>query len=349
MAKKNLTLPKDFEELLKTEELQALKKIFDKCSVDARGGSNKQPALAYDKCPHLLAQWLVEQGADLYATDTWGNTPLHNRSGSHSGNIESLLELGADVNYQNNRVGTPLHSAANSHRSGNTALLLAHGANPQLLNAAGYTPFEIAIHTCNNIDIIETVRISKLYLNAGMKITPKMQEAVTKIGGRFEFHRERFNKDFVDEVSNALDELYILFEVTPVPRRIMYDGKSPIIPKAGTWKEQHNELWELLVPSGGPATTVQGEVIRLSGKIARELDDNGGINWDNEYKIMADAFLDFLKMGNPLSEAEISEATEMIKAIKKKSGNTIRMPQLAVRWVLENPLPMALPALKYKR
>ena len=45
-----------------------------------RGGSlfhGKQTAFAYDECPDELARWLVAEGADLSATDSWGNTPLH--------------------------------------------------------------------------------------------------------------------------------------------------------------------------------------------------------------------------------------------------------------------------------
>ncbi|SHN09667.1 hypothetical protein [Chitinophaga sp. CF418] len=124
MAKKRKTLSKDFKELLNKGNLQELKEVFNKCELDARGGYSKQTALAYDNCPHELAVWLVEQGADLQATDTWGNTPLHNRSRSIFGNIRSLLELGADIHDKSSSIGTPLHAAADSHNVENTALML---------------------------------------------------------------------------------------------------------------------------------------------------------------------------------------------------------------------------------
>src|SRR5664279_2542604 len=76
------TLPKDFESLLEKGTMAELKAVFDVCEIDARGGYSKQTALAYDKCPDDLARWLVAQGADLSATDTWGNTPLHQRARS---------------------------------------------------------------------------------------------------------------------------------------------------------------------------------------------------------------------------------------------------------------------------
>ncbi|MCF6406824.1 ankyrin repeat domain-containing protein [Chitinophaga filiformis] len=349
MAKKRKTLPKDFEELLKEGSLQGLKEVFDKCELDARGGYGKQTALAYDNCPHELAIWLIEQGADLQATDTWGNTPLHSRSRSIFGNIKSLLELGADVHYQNKSIGTPLHAAADSHNVENTTLLLEHGAQIDILNSMGYTPLEQALMSCSNIDITKTARISKIYLNAGVQITSAMRAFVIEIGKRFEFQRANFNKDAVVEVSNALDELYSMFGVDPVAKRILHDGKSQITANASSWQDQHQELWDLLVPASGPAETIQGEVIRIVGRIGYELEDNGGINWDEDYKKMADAFLSFVKQGEQLSSSELTEAEEIVKEVKRKSGDTARMCELGVKWVIDNPLPLKLPPVTYKR
>ncbi len=349
MAKKKKTLPKDFEELLSKGDLQELKEVFNTCEPDARGGFGKQTALAYDKCPHELAKWLVEQGADLQATDIRGNTPLHNRSRSIYGNIKSLLELGANINDKSSSIGTPLHAAADSHNVENTALLLAHGAQIDVLNSGGYTPLEQALRTCSNIDIVKTVKISQLYLKAGVQITPRMKESVIEIGEKFEFQRAKFNKDSVVEVSNALEELYGIFEVEPVAKRAMHDGKSPITTNEKTWQKQHQDLWVLLVPSGGPAETIQGEVIRITGRIANELEGNGGINWDAGYKEMADAFLVFVKQGVQLSSSELIEAEEIVKEVKRKSGDTARMCELGVKWVINNPSPLKLPSVEYKR
>lgn len=144
MVKKRTTLPKDFEELLAKADLPALKAVFEKCEFDARGGYSKQTALAYDSCPHELAVWLVEQGAGLEVTDTYGYTPLNSRSRSIHGNIKSLLVLGADVHNATPSVGTPLHSAADAHNVDNTALLLEHGASIDTLNKQGFTALEQA-------------------------------------------------------------------------------------------------------------------------------------------------------------------------------------------------------------
>jgi len=142
---KRKTLPKDFEFLLEKGTMAELQAVFEVCEIDARGGYGKQTALAFDKCPDDLARWLVAQGADLSATDTWGNTPLHQRARSRRSSIEVLLELGADVNSASSSIGTPLHAAANSHNATNASLLLHHGASANARNSEQLTPLELAL------------------------------------------------------------------------------------------------------------------------------------------------------------------------------------------------------------
>ncbi|MNU90796.1 Ankyrin repeats (3 copies) [compost metagenome] len=348
MAKRK-TLPKDFREMLQKGDLEELKAVFDKCELNARGGYAKSTALAFDECPHELASWLVEKGADLQAVDTWKNTPLHERSRSVFGNIQSLLELGADVNDKSSSIGTPLHAAADLHNVENTELLLSYGADSSIVNSTGFTSLEQGLRTCNNIDILNMLRLAEIYLDKGTQITEKMKEFVLEIGKHFEFHRAGFNKDHVDEYSDALEKLYKLFTVEPVTKRLIHDGKSPIKSDEKTWQKQHQNLWEQLVPSSGPCLTIQGEVIRITGRIANELEGNGGINWDKDYKKMADAFLMFIKDGTPLPAPELKETEELIKAIKQKSGDTYRMSELGVKWVILNPSPLQLPELDYER
>jgi ankyrin repeat protein len=125
MAKKRVTLPKDFEALLNTEDIPTLIKIFDKCEINAYGGYGKQTALAFTNCPHELAQWLVAQGLNIEIPNTYHYTPLQYRSSYKIGNIKSLLDLGASI-YVNNRNGTALHCAAKDHVVDNVKILVHH-------------------------------------------------------------------------------------------------------------------------------------------------------------------------------------------------------------------------------
>jgi hypothetical protein len=350
MAKlKKKLLPKNFEELLKKGDLSELKSIFKTCDLNARGGYGKKTALAFDDCPDELARWLVAEGADLSATDIRGDTPLHNRSRSRRGRIDVLLELGADVNSIGPSIGTPLHAAAASYNVENARLLLDRRAQVDARNREGLTPLEIALRGCHNTALENAALLAEVLLAAGACKTPRMKGFVEEIGKGFEFHRSNFNPESVNAVSAALDRLYELFDVPPVPRRTLHDGRSPILVKTATWQKQHQELWELLVPSRGPAATVQGEVIRISGRISNELDRNGGINWDADFKKMAEAFLEHVRIGNPLSPSDLAEAADIVDAVKRKFGDTDRMAQLAVAWVLMNPIPVKLNPPSYKR
>lgn len=43
------TLPKNFDELIEAGELSALKEVFTRCELDARGGYSKSTALSFTK------------------------------------------------------------------------------------------------------------------------------------------------------------------------------------------------------------------------------------------------------------------------------------------------------------
>jgi len=267
---KKKALPKDFERLLKAGDLVALQAVFETCDVNARGGYAQQTALAFDECPDALARWLVSQGADLGAADKDGETPLHSRARTWRGNIAVLLDLGADVKAVTPAGDTPLHAVAKQKHAENAILLLGRGAEVDACDREGLTPLELALRGCTNAELERIPAFVKILLDAGARRTPAMKGFVQRVGETFEFFRDDFNPEHVDAASAGLHSLYATFEVAPVPRRQRHDGAAAIEVKTTTWQEQHAELWELLVPARGPAQTVQGEVIRISGRIADE-------------------------------------------------------------------------------
>jgi hypothetical protein len=346
---KKKTLPKDFEKLLEAGDLDALKAVFDTVDVNARGGVGKHTALAFDLCPDELARWLVAQGADLEATDTWKSTALHSRARSWRGRIGVLLELGANIHAMTN-LGTPLHMAADAVRVENAKLLLAAGADVNALNPGKLTPLELALQRAHNAFIPQLVQLSKLLLAAGATRTPGMQASVTRIGTTFEFHRSGFNKETLPAASAALDELYTLFDVAPVARRKIHDGSSPIVPTAPTWQKAHAELWDYLVPSSGAAATTQGEVIRIAGKLADEIHRNGAINWSDDHRAMAHHFHVLVQRGTPLDEPTLSDLKRIVGSLARNAeGNVDRLAEVAVAWVRLNPTPIELGPIAYKR
>ena len=66
MAKKRVTLPKDFDELLKVGDIEVLKAVYDKCELTAYDGKfGLHTALHYKGVPDELVIWLVKQGLDV--------------------------------------------------------------------------------------------------------------------------------------------------------------------------------------------------------------------------------------------------------------------------------------------
>lgn len=351
MGKKKKTLPKNFDELINTGDISALKEVFSQCELDARGGYSKSTALSYFKIPDELVRWLVEQGADINACDSYGRTPLHEQASSWTANVQLFLDMGADIEAVDNDNETPLFAAAGSFKPNAVQTLIANGANIYAENRVKQNPLAKALSWCNNADIVYMTEVAEILLNAGVIVTPEMKESVKRIGKDFEFHRERFNKEFLPQTDEALSRLYELFDVAPIEKRTTHDGIAPISVTTTTWQAQHNELWNLLIPSGGHAKTIQGEVIRITGKVSYEILDNGGANWDNDYRKMVNALIPYFSLGTSLDATDFQEAKTLVKELNSGSDNDKleRLCELAVHWVLRNPNPIILEQPDYKR
>ena len=352
MAKRK-TLPKDFDDRLSSAPLDELKAVFDKTLLDARGGSGKHTAIGFVDCPDELIVWLVEQGLDVDAADTYDRSPLWERASlGRDAQIPLLLSLGADIERADRYGNTPLHAAAGNQRAAAVRVLLAHGADPRRLNDRGANPLVYGLRRTQNIGIPAMAEVARLLLDAGAEANDEARAQVTRIGAGFEFHRAGFNRDFLAETDAGLTALYELFDVEPVPRRAMHDGVSPITVPAGAWQDQHQALWELLVPSSGPAQTAQGEVVRITGRIAREILDNGSPNWDRQFKRMLAAVPERLATGIPLEASEAEEAHRLAHALRggNDDGERVdRLTELAVSWVARNPKPIPLGEVGYDR
>ncbi|KAJ8245969.1 hypothetical protein GJAV_G00262270 [Gymnothorax javanicus] len=99
---------------------------------------------------------LASHGANVHTADRWGMLPLHMAAGTlNTDMVASLLRHGADANRATGQSGsTALHLAVLAAMSTTRRdlpidlscvnLMLAHGANPNLQNKAGWTPLHDA-------------------------------------------------------------------------------------------------------------------------------------------------------------------------------------------------------------
>ena len=261
--------------------------------------------------------------------------------------VALLLERGADIEAQDKYKNTPLHFA--EYNAKTVQLLIEKGADVNAKDDRGNTPLERMLSRLRNAYIEKAAKTAEVYLKVGLKPTKFAKEQVTRIGEDFEFHRQGFNPEYLEQTDTALQQLYKLFDVPPVPKRIQHDGKSPIVLTGDTWEKRYEQAWELLVPSRGRASTVQGEVVRITGRVNDELLRNAMGNWDREYRKMLNAISGYLQQGNSLSEKELAEVADIQKHILEDDGTgTQRLCELATLWVTKNPEPIVLEKVNYK-
>lgn len=354
MAKKRVTLPKEFKDLMDEGNIEALKAVYDRCELTAHDGRfSLCTPLHMGGVPDELVIWLVEKGLDINIPDYYGATPLYRQATMGRDTVKLLLELGADIGKPNTYGETPLHVAAEFFHPKTVKCLLEKGANVNVENDMGRTPLASVLMVCRGIYIAQTAEIASMLLEAGAKKTSAMKEKVENIGKDFEFHRESIHPDYIEAADKGLTKLYELFDVKPVEKRLTHDGVSQIKLVEGSWEEQYEELWSFLIPSSGPAKTVQGEVIRIPGRVRDELDRNGGVNWDRDYRKMLQALPQYLSLGIPLSDQELEETKELIAQVHGKDFDDEprldRLCQLAIAWIKQNPEPLLLEKTSYKR
>lgn len=351
MPAKRKTLPKNFREICERGDLQELEEVYKKCELEAYSGYNKETAFSTFGIPEHFITWLVDRGADINARDTYQRTALYHHAAYWQSSAEALLNAGAGIDladYQNN---TPLHNAVAGGKTGTVRLLIRSGAEIDYKNGSGQTPLERGLIQCRNAGITDMADIAGALLAAGAEKTEQMAGYVEQIGKTFEFYRSSFNPDYLEETEASLARLYTMFGGMPAVRRKEHDGISPIVAKSTTWQKQHEELWEFLVPGSGPCKTVQGEVIRITGKVSDEIFRNGGGNWDRHFTAMVKALKHYFQMGHPLQRELLLETNDMIKAVIRQEGDDrlARISELAVQWVALNPEPIRLETPAYKR
>jgi len=134
-------------ESAKKGNLARVQKLASEENINCRDtqGRNSTPlhlAAGYNNVE--VAEFLLENGADVNAQDKGGLIPLHNASSYGHVDIAALLiKFNTYVNAQDRWGFTPLHEAAQKGRTQLCALLLAHGADPAVKNQEGQTPLDL--------------------------------------------------------------------------------------------------------------------------------------------------------------------------------------------------------------
>ena len=123
---------------------------------------------------------------------------------------------------------------------------------------------------------------------------------------------------------------------------------APAKPKELDWFREHGRLWRELVPPSGQAKTLQGEIIRCTGKLTDEAYRNGNCNWDQDCVFMwrfVGRVLDDPKTFAPEERAKIRKTVEQIirnqrtPDLSGRGSTYYYMMEMATRWCVANPTP----------
>jgi hypothetical protein len=343
-------LPKDFGEIVASGDLDAMTAVFGTCDLDARGGYSKEPALSFFGVPEELIRWLVGRGADIDAPDRYGRTPLYAHAESWSGLPGLLIELGADVDARDDDAATPLF--ASGPHPAHVRTLVEAGADIDARDDMGDTPLLHHLRRCANADIDRVAPSAAILVEAGALVTDEMRDEVRRIGADFEAARDVFDPDSLAETDAALRRLYTLFSVDAAPALVRHDGVSPIRLPDAAWPERFGAAWDLLVPAQGAAATVQGEAVRIAGRVAHEIHGNGGANWDRDYRTMLAALPGLVAQGEALGDADLAEVRALAAGMRggaAEGPELDRLRELVVAWAARNPSPIPLGDPAYGR
>lgn len=334
--------------------VEELEEIFAKVEVTAVGRDyNRESALMSERLDADGVRWLLENGAEVDAVDQFGNTALTHRSRSAK-DLEvarALLAHGADPNATGSR--SPLAAAAEWLNVEGVVLLLEAGADP--LGTVGkrvrsHTVLDCTMARMRDYQATRALEVVRILVARGATIsgeTPKyMRKTMTTLQGLIARGKGS------EENLASLTAIFEMLGVEPSePPRTLAPGE-PITVTADGWKAQFNELWTILVPPGGSAESVQGEVVRIAGRVANELLGNGGGNWDRDFDRMLVAFGEHVRTGTALDGTALARVDEALDALRGGGYDEPSVDVLAqesVGWVLRNPDRVPLPSPGYGR
>ncbi len=324
-------------------------------NINTQNAYGRTPLYTHSTVGAPLVAVLLELGADVNLANNDGCTPLFTAlANARVDTVKLLLEHGADIKHKNQAKQSALEYGLSLTSNASipdmlqcSKLMLDAGLKvtknmQKSVKAIGdnFERYREGLSLTSNASIPDMLQCSKLMLDAGLKVTKNMQKSVKAIGDNFERYREAFNKDLLATTDAALTELYKLFDVEPAAKHITHDGTQSITITGNTPQEQFNNLWDLLVPPQGPAKTVQGEVIRIAGRVRSEFYRNGGANWDREYRSMLNTLIKHLGTHNALSDDDLARAKDIAHSINGKADFDetilVELSLLALTWVSHN-------------
>lgn len=352
MAKKKI-LPDDFAEIVESGDYQAFVEVFDSCEIDAKVGRGKTAnAFSISGLTAKFVRFLIENGLNMNS-DCGMGYPAIAFQAENKTILKLMLDNGAKLDYVVDLdVGNALFYACRTSNVKAVKNLLELGAS--ITAKSKFPKSYILDDILSNFDIYdmpEKLSIVKMLLEAGAKASRETSTYVENIVDTFEDCRNDFDKELIGKYSKAEKELASLFGVeVPIIKQLPKIGDNISIKSTG-WVHQFDELWEKLVPNRGASNSIQGEIIRIVGKVSYEILDNGAENWDKDFTKMLKALVIYFSTENCEAPEIAKEAIASAKKISKESSyeDLSHLTELAVKWVVSNPVLIELNNVEYDR
>ena len=340
-------LPKEINKLLEEGNVEELKQLFARCEPNAlcsRGYKIRSSNVySLSPLPREFAVWAKEQGADVNFLDGCGFTPIFDQAGAVYGDVQLLIDLGAKTDIIMYDGTTPLHEAAVHGRMDAMTALLENGVRVDAgMGLTWGTALESAIRQ-NCLPFETLLKVCTLLLEHGAQITDRARHSIQVAGVRArKAAKKGKDAELTEQQLAALDRLCELFQVDTTEKVNVKDS-VPLYTIRELFQKnfrQHFELlWKYLVPERGKASTAQGEVIRIIGRIQHEMLDNGGINWDEDFRKMLRMLPQYFMLGDPIISDHDDYIENWIDTISECGEGEEELGHLlscGLRWVQRN-------------
>ena len=347
------TLPADIKQIIASGDVEAVARAVERCEVGAYlRGSAYESRLMHFPASEEITDFLLARGEDINSRDRYEHTPIHARVRSRClDQIPMLIARGGDINARDTSDQTALFDVVERFPVADVSRMISWGADPLVVaDSRVYgkaTLVENVVSWHNFLDAPRALAVIRLLLSVGAPVgerVPTALRAMDRMRCTFITHGlpDHLSQSRVDEASAALSELCALFgveqrEAKPAPvvgERLVFDaGATP--------KQVFSRLWDQLVPDSGQCQTLQGEVIRIAGRVGHEVFDNGGINWDRSFGKLLDQYLGVVRSGLPMPPASVARAESAVASLKGRSMShqaVDDITELAVEWVRLNPV-----------
>lgn len=357
------TLPEAIEQIIASGDVEAVARAVKNCQVGAYLRTDAyRPQLMHFPASQEITEFFLQRGEDINSLDRYQCTPIHWRVRcGHAEQVPFLISRGGDINARDYADRTALFAAVEHLASADIEQLIRWGAdasaqaNSELYG--NYTLTEYALAGRRLFDACKLLEVIRVLLAHGAQPGGKEQDLLRGMDDqRCRLITHGYNADPAVFEANveALAQLCEIFRVEQaVPRQALQVGQRVEIDPSLKVEDQFWQLWEQLVPSSGVAPCLQGEAVRIAGRISHEIYDNGGLNWDRGFTALAKRFGRIVTSQVALADDDVVRLDQALGCLKTRTVTTNYaeamqasdvLTQLAVLWVRLNPVLVALGA-----